>query len=65
LYSAHDTKKAIRGIKISIKGKINATDRTRVKIIQEGIIPIQSFNKHVTYGIAHARVKTGAFGIKV
>jgi hypothetical protein len=65
LYSKHDKKKAIRGIKINIKGKINAADRTRLKTIQEGIIPIQSFNKNVTYALAHARVKTGAFGIKV
>jgi len=58
-------KKAIKGIKVIIRGKINSKERTRQAVIQEGIIPLQSFNKNVTYALAHARLKTGVFGIKV
>jgi ribosomal protein S3 len=65
LYSFHDAKKTIQGIKLSIKGKINSKDRTNTKIIQEGIIPNQTFSKNVSYAIAHAPARTGSFGIKV
>jgi ribosomal protein S3 len=50
---------------MNIKGKINAKDRSRLKVLQEGIIPIQSFNKNVRYALAYARAQTGVFGIKV
>jgi ribosomal protein S3 len=65
LFSPIDAKKAIRGVKIIVSGKINAANRARQAVLQDGIIPTQSFNKNVNYSLAHARLQTGAFGIKV
>jgi ribosomal protein S3 len=51
--------------KIIIHGKINAATRTKVFFIKHRDVPVQRFNKRLTFALSQARARTGTFGIKV
>jgi hypothetical protein len=51
--------------RIAIIGKLNGANRTKLFVIKRGAIPIQRFNKRMTYGLSQAQARTGTFGIKV
>jgi len=55
-------------IRISIFGKLNARPRARSFIITVGPrlnVEINTFSNKINYAVAHARARTGAFGVKV
>lgn len=55
----------IKGIKFIIHGKLQGKPRASFSCIQEGIIPIQSFNKNVSFSKQHVYTLMGAFGLRI
>jgi hypothetical protein len=55
----------IQGIKFIIHGKLQGKPRASFSCIQEGMIPIQSFNKNVCFSKLHAYTLMGAFGLRI
>lgn len=57
--------KAINGIKFAISGKLQGKPRATFSCIQEGSIPVQSFNADIDFAKTHAYTLLGAFGLKI
>lgn len=57
-------KLTIRGIKISLKGKINNSDRTRKYALSGGLINPQSFDSIVEFSQAESYSLSGVFTIR-
>ena len=55
----------IKGLKVSISGRINGSTRTRVKKFKVGFIPLQSFKYTIDYHNSTSYTSHGSFGIKV
>ena len=55
----------VRGIKISIKGRINGVPRAKSKRIVIGDIPVQSLNVSIDYSQLTVHNSNGSYGIKV
>ena len=55
----------IKGIKFIINGKLQGKPRASFSCIQEGTIPIQSFNKNISFSKLHAYTLFGAFGLRI
>jgi ribosomal protein S3 len=54
-----------RGIKISIKGRLNGARRARVIVIQKGKIPLNTLSSKISYGFCNAMTIYGLCSIKV
>jgi len=52
------------GYRIAIRGKINASDRTRTFYIKQGKIPIKTFSSRIHFSMCQSKARTGSFGIK-
>lgn len=55
----------VTGIKIVIKGRFNKAPRAKTRIIQFGILSLQSFNSKIDYYQSTAYTLNGTFGVKV
>lgn len=55
----------VRGIKISIKGRLNGVPRASHKTITIGDVPVQTINAVVDYSQQTAHNSSGSYGIKV
>ena len=55
----------ISGLKIQIKGKINSSQRKKVKILCFGKTPLQTINIKVNHSFENFVNKDGMFGVKV
>lgn len=55
----------ISGLKIQIKGRLRGAPRSKVRVIQYGIVPLQTINSSISYTLVHAHTTYGAFGIRV
>jgi len=53
------------GYRIAIRGKINASDRTRTFFIKNGQPPKKTFSKKMYFSMCQSKARTGSFGIKV
>jgi len=51
------------GYRIAVRGKIQRSRRTRTFYIKEGFFPISTFATRMSYSLAQAKARTGAFGI--
>jgi ribosomal protein S3 len=54
-----------RGIKLSIKGRLNGARRARFIVIQKGKVPLNTLNAPISYGFANAMTVYGLCSIKV
>jgi ribosomal protein S3 len=57
--------KKLKGYRVGISGKINASSRTRSVFISKGNLPVQTFSERLNFAAAQARARTGTFGIRV
>lgn len=55
----------ILGIKITIVGRLNGAPRAKKKILNLGVIPLQSLKSSISYHNSVAYTQNGTFGIKV
>jgi len=55
----------IHGIKFVINGKLQGKTRATFSLVQEGSVPIQSFNKNVDFAKGHTYTSLGAFGLRI
>lgn len=61
----HSKYSRIKGIKISIAGRINGTPRAKSLKLQIGSISLQSFKSSIDYSNTTAYTQNGSFGVKV
>lgn len=52
----------IIGVRLRFQGRINRWRRTKHIVGQKGILPLHSYSTHLSYGIAQAITRKGAFG---
>lgn len=52
------------GYRIAIRGKINASRRTRIFYIKNGRMPVQTFSNRMYFSSIQSKARTGSFGIK-
>jgi hypothetical protein len=62
-YKNIELKSNIKGLKFLIKGKLQGKMRASNKILQEGKVPTQSFNKHVDIAKQHVCTNYGVYGL--
>jgi len=55
----------IRGIKVSVSGRLNGAEIARTEHYHEGTIPLQTIRADIEYGFAEAATTYGRIGIKV
>jgi hypothetical protein len=55
----------IKGIKIQIKGRLRGAPRSKIRVIQYGVVPLQTINSSISYSLVHTHTTYGSFGIKV
>ena len=55
----------IKGLKFKIYGRLRGKPRASFSCIQEGTMPIQSFDKDITFAQIHAYTVIGAFGLRL
>lgn len=58
-------RRATKGIKIQIGGRLNGADIARSESYHEGTIPLQTLRADIDYGFAEADTTYGKIGIKV
>ena len=56
--------RAFSGFRIAIKGKINASDRTRTFFIKDGRLPLKTFASRMNFSMCQSKARTGSFGIR-
>jgi len=54
-----------RGLKLSIKGRLNGARRARVIIIQKGKVPLNTISANIAYGFSNAMTVYGLCSVKV
>jgi len=54
-----------RGVKMSIKGRLNGARRARFVVIQKGKIPLNTLSSNILYGFSSAMTIFGVCSIKV
>ena len=62
--SLHE-KKAFRGLRIQMKGRLNGADRSRTEKIQHGQIPLQSLKAKIDYSTGEFFTPFGMSSLKV
>ena len=55
----------VKGIKISVKGRLNGVPRARHKVLTIGDVPVQTINTKLDYAQTTAHNSNGSYGIKV
>ena len=55
----------IKGIKITVSGRLNGVPRSKSKTLQIGILPLQSFTSNIDYYNSTSYTSNGTFGVKV
>ncbi|MEA5050398.1 MAG: 30S ribosomal protein S3 [Oscillospiraceae bacterium] len=55
----------VKGIKVSVGGRLNGADIARSESYHEGTIPLQTLRADIDYGFAEARTTYGQIGVKV
>lgn len=55
----------IKGVKIQIKGRLRGSSRSKTRLIQYGIVPLQTIDSTVSYTLTHTHTVYGTFGIRV
>lgn len=53
------------GYKISLSGRINSSDKSRLIYITRKNVPLQVFDKNMNYAYSQAKTRIGVFGIKM
>jgi small subunit ribosomal protein S3 len=54
-----------RGIKVSIKGRLNGARRARAIVLQKGVIPLNTISANISYGFSNAMTIYGLCSVKV
>lgn len=54
-----------KGYHISITGRINSADRSRIFLLKRNVLSRQNFSTKVNYATSQARARIGSIGIKV
>lgn len=55
----------IKGIKVQIKGRLRGASRSKVRLIQYGVISLQTIDSNICYSLVHTNTTYGTFGIRV
>nr|AAG23674.1 ribosomal protein S3 [Thraustochytrium aureum] len=55
----------VKGIKISIKGRVNGSDRSKTHLLELGSIPLNSFNANIFFNFQHVVTAFGVYGVKI
>jgi len=58
-------KAGIKGIKVSVSGRLAGADMARTEHYHEGTIPLQTLRADIDYGFAEANTTYGKIGVKV
>jgi len=58
-------KSGVKGIKISVSGRLAGADMARTEHYHEGTIPLQTLRADIDYGFAEANTTYGKIGVKV
>ena len=58
-------KAGIKGIKVSVSGRLAGADMARTEHYHEGTIPLQTLRADIDYGFAEADTTYGKIGVKV
>ena len=54
----------IKGIKVSVSGRLDGAEIARSENYHEGSIPLQTLRADIEYGLAEAHTTFGVIGIK-
>jgi ribosomal protein S3 len=54
-----------RGLKLTIKGRLNGARRARVIVIQKGKVPLNTISANISYGFSNAMTIYGLCSVKV
>lgn len=57
--------KLTTGIKIQLKGRLRGAPRSKIRLINYGVIALQTVDTLVSYSLVHAHTSHGTFGIRV
>lgn len=55
----------VKGIKVSLSGRVGGADIARTEHYHEGSIPLQTLRANIDYGFAEAETTYGRLGVKV
>lgn len=55
----------LKGLKIQIKGRFNASARTKIKLFEKGSVSLQTITNKISYSLIPVNTTYGVFGIKV
>ncbi|NMD37933.1 MAG: 30S ribosomal protein S3 [Christensenellaceae bacterium] len=55
----------VKGIKVSLSGRVGGADIARTEHYHEGSIPLQTLRANINYGFAEAETTYGRLGVKV
>ena len=58
-------KDGVKGIKVTVGGRIEGAEIARSESYHEGSIPLQTFRANIDYGFAEAHTTFGKIGVKV
>jgi small subunit ribosomal protein S3 len=58
-------KAGVKGIKVSVSGRLAGADMARTEHYHEGTIPLQTLRADIDYGFAEANTTYGKIGVKV
>ena len=56
---------SVLGVKLVVHGKLQGKPRAKTSVLQLGCMPIQSFNKNISFAKAQAYNIYGAFGLRI
>lgn len=58
-------KSGVKGIKISVSGRLNGQEMARTETVLYGKVPLHTFRYEIDYAVVEARTISGIIGIKV
>ena len=59
------SQKEVKGVKISISGRLDGSEMARYEWLKSGRIPLQTIRADVDFGLREALTKYGIIGVKV
>lgn len=59
------TRLGVRGIKVSVSGRLNGADIARREYLSQGKIPLSTLKANIEYGFAESKTSYGQIGVKV
>ena len=55
----------VKGVKISISGRLGGAEMSRREVIKKGRVPLQTFRADIDYAVVKAFLPYGVIGIRV